>query len=87
MTIIISYYKPQYNCQIKKIGCNLHDGMKAQQTTIQQLGFKNTNPFSRLKVQHDQYFKNMTSIRTYCNPKIGYIHFWMSLISEVVCFV
>ncbi len=22
-----------------------------------------------------------------CNPKIGYIHFWMSLIGEVVCFV
>jgi hypothetical protein len=65
MTIIISSYKPQYNCQIKKCGGNLHDGTKAQQTTIQQLGPKNTNPFSRLKVQLDQYFKDMASIRTY----------------------
>jgi hypothetical protein len=24
---------------------------------------------------------------TFCNPKIGYIHFWMSLIREVVGFV
>jgi hypothetical protein len=43
-------------------------------------------PFEfRFLLERIQSVKLAYTIR--CNPKIGYIHFWMSLIREVVCSV
>jgi len=36
-----------------------------------------------VKDDQNEFFK-MVKVQWWCNPKIGYIHFWMSLIKEVV---
>jgi hypothetical protein len=44
---------------------------------LQKLKEEVQNDFERVELR----------VEDHCNPKIGYIHFWMSLIREAVCFV